>query len=186
MKENGLKFYAFILVLGIMINACGSKNDSSSIPGTAEGIKQLANMFLDAKEDKMALTLKLKPSSDDCKALFNNADIAKKAFDTYTEAFKELEQGKMAIGPKSSDQTETIITGATTEELLKTEWTGAIYDNFPGGYHRVAQYLNPNLTIYQVKFVKPGERSGMRFDGFVYVNNHWVIFPKMWRVIKEE
>lgn len=186
MKKNGFTLFAFIVILGLIINSCGSKNDASSIPGTAEGAKQLAQMFLDAKADKITLTKNLKPNLNDCKALFNDADIAAKAYQMYDEAFKELETQKTPIGPKSSDQTETLITGATSEELKKDTWTGAVYDHFPGGYHKVAPYLNPGLTIYQIKFVKPGESSGMRFDGFVYVNNHWVIFPKMWRIIKDE
>ncbi len=61
MKKNGFTIFAFVLILGLIINSCGSKNDSSSIPGTAEGAKQLAQMFLDAKADKIALTKNLKP-----------------------------------------------------------------------------------------------------------------------------
>ena len=44
---------------------------------------------------------------------------------------------------------------------------------FPGGYKRVADKFKPGLTVYRWKYVKPGEKLGMSFDGLVYVNNHW-------------
>lgn len=106
-------------------------------------------------------------------------------FKIYEELFKEKKTNKMPIEPMSSEQSETLITGATTKEILKDKWSVAVYENFHGGYHKLTEFLNSGLTIYQIKLVKLNESSGMRFDGFVYVNKHWVIFPKMWRIIKD-
>jgi hypothetical protein len=39
------------------------------------------------------------------------------------------------------------------------------------------------LKIYRFKFVEPGKDLGMAFDGLIYVNGHWRIFPKPWRAL---
>ena len=68
----------------------------------------------------------------------------------------------------------------TTADLKK--WTEAASRDFPGGYRTVASKFNDGITVYRFKFVKPGETLGMAYDGLVYVNGHWRIFPKPWQV----
>jgi len=58
-------------------------------------------------------------------------------------------------------------------------------NEFPGGYAKVAPHMKPGHTWYRFKFVKSGERLGMAYDGFTFVNHHWVIVPKPWRALKE-
>ena len=55
----------------------------------------------------------------------------------------------------------------------------------PGGYAKVAPHMKAGHTWYRFKFVKSGERVGMAYDGLTFVNHHWVIVPKPWRVLKE-
>ena len=44
--------------------------------------------------------------------------------------------------------------------------------------------MKSGLTVYAFKFVKPGETLGMAFDGLVWVNGHFAIFPKPWRFLR--
>ena len=93
--------------------------------------------------------------------------------------------GKEYIKPKA-EQNDFFVISATAKQLKEKEWKGEIYDYFPGGYHKVAPMLKDDANIYLFKFVKKGEKSGMRFDGLTFVNNHWVIFPKLWRAFESK
>ena len=55
---------------------------------------------------------------------------------------------------------------------------------FPTGMRSLASDLKPNLTIYGFKFVKPGETTGMAFEGLTHINGKWRLFPKPWRFIE--
>jgi hypothetical protein len=80
----------------------------------------------------------------------------------------------------SPANTELALFKATTDELQQG---AAAANEFPGGYKRIADKFKPGLTIYRWKYVKPGEKLGMAFDGLVNVNGHWVWFPKSWRIL---
>ena len=54
---------------------------------------------------------------------------------------------------------------------------------FPGGYKRVVQFMKPGIPIVRFKFVKPGDRIGLAFDGLVYVNGRWALMPKPYRAL---
>ena len=68
-------------------------------------------------------------------------------------------------------------------EELQTRAGASHY--FPGGYRRAAKILRRGHTVYRWKFVKPGEKLGMAFDGLVYLNGRWLFFPKPWRILQK-
>ncbi|MEV8633374.1 hypothetical protein AB0395_17105 [Streptosporangium sp. NPDC051023] len=72
---------------------------------------------------------------------------------------------------------------ATTEEIRS--WTPQVRANFPSGYERVKDEFNPGLTIYTWNYTKPGAEYGMAFNGLVFVNGHWTLFPKPWYVLEQ-
>ena len=43
--------------------------------------------------------------------------------------------------------------------------------------------LDPHRVWARWKFVRPGEPSGMAYDGLVWVDDHWAWFPKPYRVL---
>jgi hypothetical protein len=56
---------------------------------------------------------------------------------------------------------------------------------FPTSFLALADSsLNPDLTHYAFKFVKPGETTGMAFEGLTHVNGKWKLFPKPWRYLE--
>lgn len=85
----------------------------------------------------------------------------------------------MIVAPKAG-QTEVKIFSATSEEMKS--WTGNAGE-FAGGWKEVAPKLKAGLKIYRFKFVEPGKDLGMAFDGLIYVNGNWRIFPKPWRAL---
>lgn len=136
--------------------------------------KDLLNKFFEPNADFKKLTADLKPTSADYAAYFDTsvAAEAEKNYDT-------LWNNSPAFQPQAG-QTELLLYKATTEEIKNKTGEGA---DFPGGYADVIDKIKPNQTIYHFKFVKPGETLGMAFDGLVYINSHWVLFPKPWKTI---
>ena len=146
---------------------------SSQYPGTRQGAERLLKDMISKKIDFTYL----RPNPEDYTAAFDaeTAEVMKLA---YEPMWKSGVQVKM-----KDHQSEVIFWSATTEELLLKTGDAS---NFPGGYtqHGVAEKMKPNLTWYRFKFVEPGETIGTAYDGLVFVNGHWTIFPKPWRALK--
>jgi hypothetical protein len=173
-------FLAAALVAGApSVVACqgGGSSATSKYPGTEEGAKQLLGEFLKPGADHPALTKQLRPSKDDYKAVYG--DAADKLAATYDPVW---DKGDLVIKPNEG-QTELKLASASSDDLKNGTGNAG---EFPGGYKKVADKLQSGVTLYRFKFVKPGEDSGMAFDGLVYVNGHWVIIPKPWRALGGE
>jgi hypothetical protein len=158
---------------------CKGGGDSASAagkhPGTPEGARALLSEFLKPGADHAALSKALRPAAADYGAVFVG-DLAATAKTKYEP---DWDAGRAVIRPHGK-QTELLLASATTEELQAK--TGQSSE-FPGGYAKVASKLKPGLVFYRFKFVEPGKKLGMAYDGLVYVNGHWAIFPKPWRLL---
>ncbi len=126
--------------------------------------------------DYNAISSRFRPTPADYKAYFNE--------DSWQTAMKGYEalwsKAGGFIRPKEG-QTQLLIWGATTEEIRAGTGNAS---RFPGGYKKAVQHIRPGHTIYRFKFVRPGQTIGMAFDGLVFVNGHWVMFPKPWRIFR--
>jgi hypothetical protein len=147
----------------------------STADGTEAGAKSLLSAFVKPGADHASLTSQLRPTKADLEAIFSPG-VAAKADAAYSPAWDD---GKMVIEPKSG-QSEVKLFSATSEELKSGSGKA---EAFPGGWKEVASELKPGLQVYGFKFVEPGEEMGMAFDGLVFVNDHWCIVPKPWRVL---
>ncbi len=77
----------------------------------------------------------------------------------------------------------TIIT-TTAESFGETGHPDAA--RFPGGYRRIASELQPGVVWSAVRFVMPGQRAGLVFDGFAYLGGtSFAWFPKPYTLIRE-
>lgn len=177
--------WLIILSVGLGFSACvqeagsGKFNAKGSIatkyPGTMEGAKGLLQEFLKPRADQAELSRDLRPRPKDYEAVFV-PEAVKQAQEGYREPW---DQGKIVLGGKPH-QTEVLVWSATSKQLR--EGTGDAFE-FPGGYKVAAPYFKDGLTFYRFKFVRPGQKLGFAWDGLVYVNGHWAIFPKPWRVL---
>lgn len=144
-------------------------------PGTQAGAKALLEAFLKPGADQAGMTKSLRPSLDDYDTIFV-ADAATNVKAKYEEQWNRNDYKITA----KEGQTELLLWQATTEELRD----GTVdAKQFPGGYKKIADKLKPGLTFYRFKFVKPGDKHGMAFDGLVYVNGHWVMVSKPYRAM---
>ncbi|HGG04955.1 MAG TPA: hypothetical protein ENK28_05800 [Aliiroseovarius sp.] len=147
-------------------------NGSMSVEDSA---RALLMKFLDPKADRAAMTAELKPSEADVRAVYKDPLATR-----LVEAYDSMFQPGVAIGPNKG-QTDLLLVVTTTSDLIR----GAdVLGSFPGGYSKVTRFLNPDIPIARFKFVKPGEDIGMAFDGLVFVNDHWVLMPKPWRLVE--
>jgi hypothetical protein len=176
MRHRQLCGSLFALSLVAAIHFGSTAAHAGPRAGEAEA-RALLQQFLRPGADAVALTQKLRPSSADYKAVFG--DMAAKA----EAAFKSgWDAGAVVVHPKEG-QSELKLWSASTEELRSG--AGAARE-FPGGYAKVAPHLGKGLTFYRFKFVAPGRSAGHAYDGLVYVNGRWVIFPKPYRILVAE
>jgi hypothetical protein len=145
-------------------------------PGTDAAATNLLKQFVKPGADGAMLSKQLRPSSGDVASVFE-PDLAAKLDTAYQSAW---DAGKFVVAPNPG-QTEVKISSATSDELRM--WTGAAMD-FPAGWKTVAAKLKPRLKIYRFKFVEPGKDIGMAYDGLIYINGAWRIFPKPWRALQ--
>lgn len=149
-------------------------------PGTIDDAKQLVAKFMAKGADYPALTENLKPTLEDAKAIFRKEADAQKAFTYISKAYAQIEKSKDFIRP-TTIQTDYIVIGATQAELKSGKGNAT---TFPGGFKAIAPRLADNVTFYIFKFVKKGAKEGLNHYGLIYVNNHWVIFLKVWKAFK--
>lgn len=164
-----------VLAIVWVSTSCVWGNDR--FPGTEQGAKDLLATFVQPGADLKALTQSLRPKAEDYEKVFM-PEIAKKMQTMYAEPW---EKGLIVVVPKAG-QTSVLLFAATSEELQK--WTGRAKEHFPGGYEKLGPHFQKGFTHYRFKFVVPGEELGMAYDGLVYVDGHWRLFPKAYRAVE--
>lgn len=120
---------------------------------------------------------KLAPQEEDFARVFIG-----EAIEVAHKGYQEMWMNNLRIQHPTSLQSE-IRFYAAPAGLLSTE--NDISNHFPGGYRRITNYLNPQKVWITWKYLSPGTRLGLFFDGLVWVDDHWAWFPKPYRVLSE-
>ncbi len=176
-KDTPTKASGDVAASSAPAKAGGKTDKPAAKQGKAEAEKLLKKFLVDGA-DHGALAKNLIPKSGDYAAVFVG-DAAAKAKTAYEKQFKNVGgAGKLS----KPGQTELLLWAASSEDIKA--WKGNAEKKFPGGYKRVGDKIKPGLTWIRWKFVKPGETSGMAFDGLVFVNGHWAWFPKPWKALR--
>jgi len=147
---------------------------TKSYPPTDGGARALLQQFFVAGADLAALTATLRPDPKDYQTVYKEP-FASALEKTHSAMWK----GRPAIRPKTG-QTELLIFFTSTSDLIARK---KVLEFFPGGYKQVVPHMKPNIPIVRFKFVRPGERLGLAFDGLVYVNGRWLLMPKPYRAL---
>lgn len=171
------KIYAKVVLIAaaVLIAACGGGANTARFPGTRDGARALLSEFLKNDTDRKKLTMELKPSKEDYRAFYQDEETAARA-ETF---FEKMWSGSDVVVAPKEGQTELKLAMATTEQLKDSDGE---YAEFPTAMAAAAEvYLKPNQTLYAFKFVKPGESTGMAYEGLTHINGRWRLFPKPWR-----
>lgn len=141
-----------------------------AFPGTDEGARGVVNEFAKAGAHPVSIFRSLRPDPRDYDAVFlpGVADKVRNSMDPVWI------QGNLTLDPPLQ-QNGIIVNGVSVEELRAGGERGALC---PGGYKRFAKHMQPGVVMYCFRFVQPGLPPGKLHDGLIYVNDHWVMFPK--------
>lgn len=174
MRKIYLLLLTAISLIALIGAGCSSQPAASKFPGTTEGASALLAEFLKPGADTKKLTMDLRPTTEDYRAFYKETSQADRA----EKFFEPLWSGGQALVAPKEGQTELKLYSATPDEMRND--TGDSTE-MPAGLRALADELKPNVTVYTFKFVKPGESSGMAFEGLTHVNGKWRLFPKPWR-----
>lgn len=183
-----------LVVLGVATVGCGKKPAGEggagtgsaaaplapvphmTFPGTPEGAKQVANEFLKPNINVVNTARALRPDAADYAAVFIG-DAGEKVRKFYDPSW---ERGHIAV-KIIPGQTELIMNSVTHEEIKAGSPKAAAC---PAAWKEIVDQLSPTVTVYCFKFVKPGETLGMTYDGLIFVNGHWALFPKPFKALR--
>jgi hypothetical protein len=168
---------AKLLVLAMLLQAWVPVRALSEPPAGEAGARAVLEPFMKAGANPKELSKSLIPTHDDYLAVFQ-PDFAAKAEAFYAPLW---ERGLAVFA--NPDQKELLLYSATGEDMKAWNEKAKM---FPGGYEKVKNVFMPGVVLYRFKFVKAGEKLGMAYDGLAHVNGHWRIFPKPWKVIREQ
>jgi len=117
----------------------------------------------------------LMPQPDDYEKVFEGGAVIE-ARAAYTNLWATNRSMQTPDGAQSQIRVHAAPAGMLGED-------NELSRHFPGGYHQVARLLKPERVWVAWKYVRPGESSGLAFDGLVWCDNHWSWFPKPYRLL---
>lgn len=172
------RLYPVLLVLlATLLQVSGVSAEPAKPEDTEASAKAVVTELIKPGADVKTLSKQLQPTKADYDAVYEAAFAQK-----LREAYDPVWASGQAVFAAKPGQTEVLIDGVPTADIR--QWTAKAQAILPGGYQKVSSYLKEGHTIYRFKFVAPGEKLGMAFDGLVFVNGHWCIIPKPWRVLE--
>lgn len=155
-----------------------SKDPKLQAVAKRRGVESEARLVLaphlDPERDRRALTDRLKPQPGDAAKIF------------VPEVANAIESGLDAMWAKgltikaSGGQTQLRVSVALSQDFGEQ---GPHLREFPEAYGHLAPYLRPNVAWATWVFHAPGKEKGMRYDGLVWIDDHWAWFPKPWKLI---
>lgn len=170
--ETAARFAIDLRESGDLVKQAKADFARKQFTGDRQGAEKLLKRLLDGKADHHQLTMELRPEREDYEAAYTQP----LAGQLEKDHLKLWADPRTAIRPQEG-QTSLLLTVTSSDRLKKG---GPELAEFPGGYQKVLPYLKDDVTIAVFKFVVPGEKKGMSFDGLVHVNGHWVLIPKPW------
>jgi len=109
-----------------------------------------------------------KPNKQDFHDAF--AEGADEAYIGYQQLWKET-----PVALPNRGQTQLLIQGSTPDLISEARL-------FPSGYRHCSHRFNSNTIWIAWKFTKPGERTGMAYNGLAWLGDRFKWFPKPWRM----
>ncbi|GEM_PF-2366011 len=117
----------------------------------------------------------LQPRPGDAGRVFRGVDLER-----IQRTYDGLWQADPPRLSAAADQTELVVHVSTGGALGSGH---ELSHGFSEHYQSIAPHLVPERTWVAWSFRRPGEERGRRFEGLVWVGDHWAWFPKAWRVV---
>jgi hypothetical protein len=176
---------SLLLLVLFIPQAASAVNEGSVSPGTKEDARQLLEKFMQPGADLKALLNELRPSPEDCAAVFVGEAI-QHAQENYETVPWDDDDFVKQFTPKEG-QTELLVFSATTEDFKFMGFNNPNKEAeiFPKGYMRYADRFKSGVTWYCWGFVKPGEEIDWPAQALTHVNGRWVLFLQAHRASGE-
>lgn len=145
----------------------------------AEIVKAQVVPVLCALRDDSAgdVVQQLKPHAEDYELVFVG-ETAPVAMEAYGELWADMRKLWRRPGPQQRD----VLCYVAPAGMLTYE--NELSSKFPGGYQAVASQFEPTRVWVAWKYVEPGAKNGLAFNGLVWVNDHWAWFPKPYKILR--
>lgn len=130
--------------------------------------------FLSTTKDRDELTKALRPRPGDAAKVFL-AELGP----AVEAAVDRLWESGVRIGPDSG-QTEVSARVAFKQDF---DEDAPHTREFAQAYKALADYIQPNRPWVSWTYHEPGKEKGTRYDGLVWIEDHWAFFPKPWRLL---
>ncbi len=164
------------------------ENDCSLniVPADKNGLKLLFTelqeaIWSDDTETALVITKSLFPDETSLRKVVKDPEAIKNVKEMHSKFCNEPDQKLAGLFRADPENTEILVFPATTEEIAGEIGRGS---KFPGGAVNLAKtVLQPNVTFYEVKLVKPGETLGMAYHLFYHDGKNWKMLGPAWRVL---
>lgn len=130
--------------------------------------EQAVRAIAEKIRDDLKAAAPWKPNAAQIAAIAATPEDAARLTAYVDEIYGQLSKAGPAAKP---GQTEILVSGPALADL-------------PGGYKQQAAHFNPAIRFYSFKYVVPGEKLGMSYNGLCEVDGKWVLIPKAWRAFK--
>lgn len=142
----------------------------------AQQVLPILQLFYDSTFDE--LITQLIPRADDYEKVFTRAVVGQ-AIQVYEKFWRDQENLENLQTPEQSQS--QIVTSIVPAGFFSFD--NEFISGFPQGYRRIAAYLNPHRVWVAWKYLKPGQQSGLAYNGLVWIDDHWAWFPKPFKVL---
>ncbi len=142
----------------------------------AVSAQRVLTPFLAAGADPIALTRAFRPSPDDYGKVFRAELVA-----GLRSIYDGIWETQPAITRKPG-QNVLLVHACVAEGFVMGS---VMMEAFPGGYAGLDEDLVPGRVWACWKFVEPGKRLGMAWDGLVHLDGRWVWFPRAWAFVRK-
>jgi hypothetical protein len=139
-----------------------------------ESVRPLLTLF--AKDHSGQTRALMRPRAEDYEKVFEPA-----ATDVARATYEKLWATEPDIDIPTAAQSQLLIHVAPGGMLREPN---EISRYFPGGYLHISRWLRPERVWVAWKYVRPGEDSGLAYDGLVWCDDHWSWFPKPYRALE--
>jgi len=166
-----------LLLAALLVLPHQTANAANASEDEAEKARKLLTQFLAPNADYIGLTQKLMPGRMEYQAYFGQAAAGRAAefYDGYWQS------GQIVIRPRAG-QTELTLLVLDLADLKAGKPLPA---GFPPEYDKLRDKLRGAKAVYAFKFVKPGESTGIAWDGLARLGGRWVFFPLPWKALGE-
>lgn len=123
----------------------------------------------------------LKPVATDYPLLFDARLFDGRMNPDLATRYEQLWQRPPSVRPGTEYSELDVV--AAPAGILRSH--NVLSEQFPGGYRGVAGWMHPARVWLCWSYRRPGQHSGVSYDGLVWLDTRWVWCPKPFRVIAE-